>query len=152
MLCHQRDQVFLSLAVTPMRLNISEGDHMKMKVAVLALLFLGLSQVSYADHHGSEGCGCPFKKAMRGVEGVLTFPLEYVNQYEALHQNNSAVASVIGSVFAGTAMSVKRVVNGVYDIVLFPVKAPGNYGLLLGDKYDTALDEYRGNQGSCSKK
>lgn len=123
---------------------------MKMKVAILALLFLGLAQVSYADHHESDGCGCMGKKVMRGVEGVITFPLEYVNQYEVLHHKNSAPAALIGSVFSGTAMSVKRIVNGVYDIVAFPVKVPGNYGLLLGDKYDTALDAYQGNHGSCS--
>lgn len=120
---------------------------MKMKAVFLALLILSVAQVSYA---GSDGCGCMGKKAMRGVEGLLTFPLEYVNQYEVLHHKNSAPASVIGAVFAGTAMSVKRVLNGVYDVVTFPVKVPGNYGLLLGDKYDTALDAYQGNHGSCS--
>lgn len=123
---------------------------MKIKVAILALLFLGLAQVSYADHHESNCCEGMGKKAMRGVEGVITFPLEYVNQYEVLHHKNSAPAALIGSVFSGTAMSVKRIVNGVYDIVAFPVKVPGNYGLLLGDKYDTALDAYQGNHGSCS--
>ena len=39
-------------------------------------------------------------------------------------------------------MMGKRIVNGAYDIVTFPVNFPKDYGLLLNDGAETALKNY----------
>lgn len=117
---------------------------MKTKIAYFALILFFVTQTAFA------ACKCPGTKFLRGVEGIATFPIEYLNQYQKLSDQNGIIPSSVGAVFAGTAMSVKRLINGVYDIVSFPVKAPGSYGLLLADEDDTALDAYQSLQGQAA--
>lgn len=112
---------------------------MKTKTALIALILFVSTQTAFA--------GNPGEKFVRGIEGALTSPVEYLNQYQIANYDHGLFSSVVIMVLGGTAMTVKRLINGVYDIVSFPVSAPRDYGLLLNDKYETALDGYRATQG-----
>ena len=113
---------------------------MKIKTAFFILFFFAISQTSFA--------GTPAHKFVRGIEGLVTSPLEYINQYQAANDKQGIIASAAIGVFGGTAMTIKRVLNGVYDIVSFPVNAPKDYSLLFADDSETALDAYTRSQNS----
>ncbi|HRK62278.1 MAG TPA: exosortase system-associated protein, TIGR04073 family [Candidatus Omnitrophota bacterium] len=112
---------------------------MKIKTALFILALFAVTQSAFA---GSAG-----EKFVRGIEGTLTSPVEYLNQYQIANYDHGLISSAVIMVLGGTAMTVKRLINGVYDIVSFPVSLPRDYGLLLNDKYETALDGYRATQG-----
>ena len=115
---------------------------MKIKTAFFILSIFAISQTAFA--------GTPGHKFVRGLEGLVTSPLEYLNQYQAANNQNGIIASAAIGVLGGTAMTIKRIVNGAYDIVSFPVNAPKNYGLLLADDSETALTAYTDSQNSGS--
>ena len=94
--------------------------------------------------------GTPAHKLVRGIEGIVTSPLEYLNQYNIASGKQSDVASVAVGIFGGTAMMLKRILNGVYDVVAFPINAPKDYGLLLKDEHETALKNYNQLQNAPS--
>lgn len=110
--------------------------------AVLAVVML-MAQPAFASGH-TECDGCPMKhKLVRGVEGIVTAPWEYVNQYIVLADGGQRpISGLLGTVIAGTAMTVKRAINGVYDVVTFPVDLPKDGAQLLPDKSETALSNY----------
>lgn len=106
---------------------------MKNKMAALIIVSMLFTTAAFA--------GCPVKKLGRGVEGIVTSPLEYWNQYLIASDTQHLVSSLVSTVLAGTAMTVKRLVNGVYDVVTFPVNYPKD-AQLLGDASESALDSY----------
>jgi putative exosortase-associated protein (TIGR04073 family) len=112
---------------------------MKIKTAVFILCLASFAQLVFAENAGH--------KLARGLEGIVTSPVEYLNQYQIASDENGVVASSATMVLGGTAMTVKRIINGAYDVVTFPVSLPKNYGLLLYDRDETALKTYRAIQG-----
>lgn len=112
---------------------------MKTKMTVFILSFFVFSQAAFAGtwHH----------KLYRGIEGVITSPLEYVNQAQIASQNKSVIESTLSTIVGGTVMTVKRIVNGAYDIVTFPLPYPDSYRILLNDSSETAVDAYSSGQG-----
>ncbi|HCM42020.1 MAG TPA: hypothetical protein PLY88_07025 [Candidatus Omnitrophota bacterium] len=122
---------------------------MKKKIFALLAMVALMAQPAFAMGHGD--CDkCPMKhKLLRGVEGIVTSPIEYVNQYNVLAETRRPASGMIGTVLAGTAMTAKRLINGVYDVVTFPVDLPKDGRLLLNDKHETALASYK--KGSCAK-
>lgn len=123
---------------------------MKIKTAFFILSILAVSQTAFARlaDAPAQRAGAPADKFVRGLEGVVTSPLEYINQYQMASNTHGLVASVAGSVLGGTAMMLKRIINGAYDIVSFPVNAPKDYGLLLPDDSETALAFYARSQNA----
>lgn len=116
---------------------------MKIKTAFFILSIFMISQSAFAAEK-------PFHKLTRGLEGIVTSPLEFINQYQIASEKRSLIPSLATGLFGGAAMVVKRLVNGVYDIVTFPVNLPKNYGLLLKDESETALDAYDSSQNYSS--
>lgn len=112
---------------------------MKIKTAIFIFCFAAFSSHAFAESAGH--------KLTRGLEGIVTSPVEYLNQYQIASEKKGVFASLITTAVGGTAMTVKRVVNGAYDVVTFPVSLPKGYGLLLADEDETALDAYRSTQG-----
>lgn len=104
-------------------------------MSFLLLTFFATTQLAFG--------GTPAHKFVRGIEGVLTSPLEYVNQYYIATEKQSDLATGVIIVFGGTAMMIKRIMNGAYDIVTFPVNSPKDYGQLLKDESETALQNYK---------
>ncbi len=115
---------------------------MKIKSAFFILSIFLISQTAFA--------GTPAHKLARGLEGVVTSPMEYLNQYQQGTNKHGVISGLAIGVIGGTAMLGKRLVNGVYDIVSFPVSAPKDYGLLLADDSETAIDAYSASQNSTS--
>ena len=111
-------------------------------MSCLLLTFFAMTQLAFA--------GTPAHKLVRGIEGIVTSPLEYLNQYNIASGKQSDVASVAVGIFGGTAMTLKRILNGAYDIVTFPVNSPKDYGLLLNDESETALQNHKQLQNAPS--
>ncbi len=115
---------------------------MKTKTAFFALSILLASNLAFAS--------TPGHKFIRGLEGIVTSPVEYINQYQLAHSKQGLVPSVGIGVIGGTAVMIKRLINGVYDVVSFPIKNPRDYGLLLDDPSETAIQAYKANQNTES--
>ena len=108
---------------------------MKNKIIFSVILMFAVAQMGFAPK--------PIQKLGRGVEGILTSPIEYLNEYLESHQNRESIpASLVTAAVMGTAMTVKRIINGVYDIVTFPIPYPRPYRLLWKDPAETALQDY----------
>lgn len=114
---------------------------MKIKAAFFILSFVFISQLALATPR-------PVLKLGRGVEGLLSAPIEYGNEYQMARQKQSVIGSSVTSLTMGTVMMGKRLINGLYDIVAFPVPYPQaknlvsgdiSYRLLLKDDFETAL-------------
>ncbi len=108
---------------------------MKSKIVLFVLLAMVTSQVSFAATK-------PVEKLKRGGVGIITAPFEFCNEYKNTRKEYGVPQSIADSIFVGTLFGFKRVLNGAYDIVTFPVNYPSGYGLLLPDAYETALDEH----------
>ena len=115
---------------------------MKIKNAFFILSIFVISQTAFA--------GTPGHKFVRGLEGIVTSPMEYINQYQLASNKKNFVSSVAIGVIGGTAVMIKRLINGVYDVVSFPIKNPNDYGLLLSDEFETAIDAYSANQNASA--
>jgi|GEM_PF-2432912 len=113
---------------------------MKIKTAFFILSIFVISQTAFA--------GTPGHKLVRGLEGIVTSPMEYINQYQLASNKKNFVASVAIGVIGGTSVMIKRLINGVYDVMSFPIKNPNDYGLLLSDDSETAIDAYLANQNA----
>lgn len=123
---------------------------MNKKIYVLLAAIMLVSPAAFAGGHG-ECDKCPMMhKLSRGAVGIVSAPLEYVNQYNVLAETRRPISGVVGTVLAGTAMTAKRLINGVYDVVTFPVDLPKDGRLLLNDKSETAFASYHGKEG-CTK-
>lgn len=112
---------------------------MKIKAAFLTLSIFLISQTAFADtwHH----------KLYRGIEGIITSPLEYINQAQHAAAKKMIIEATFITVVGGTFMMGKRLINGAYDIVTFPLPFPRPYRILLNDPSETALDALQGGQG-----
>jgi len=108
---------------------------MKIKTALFTLALFAVTQSAFAAPR-------PIEKLSRGVEGLLTAPMEYWNEYQLANYKDGVVASVVTALLMGTAMTGKRIINGVYDILAFPVPYPKPYRILLNDPSETALDRH----------
>lgn len=109
---------------------------MKKGIAFFVLLAMAVSQTAFA--------GAAVDKLKRGAEGLFTSPLEISNEYRNTRAADGNVAeSMATGVFVGLIMTGKRIINGAYDIVTFPLNCPRTYRLLLADDYPTALAEHR---------
>lgn len=108
---------------------------MKNKTTFLLVFILAVSQM---------GAAKPIYKLGRGVEGLLTAPIEYFNEYVIAAEEKGPIVGVVASIFGGTAMTVKRVINGAYDILTFPLPYPKPYRILWRDEAETALQDYYG--------
>lgn len=117
---------------------------MKIKTAIFILSILSVSQSAFAV--------TPADKFLRGLEGLVSSPLEYFNQYRISAEKRSIVPSLAVGVLGGTLMTVKRLLNGVYDVVSFPVNLPKNYRLLLNDDTETAWQNYKSLQNKNTNK
>ena len=106
---------------------------MRNKAALLLVLIFACTHL---------GAARPIYKLGRGVEGILTAPIEYFNEYLIASEKKSQITAVVAGVFGGTAMTVKRLINGVYDIVTFPLPYPKPYRILWRDDAETALQDY----------
>ncbi len=113
---------------------------MKIKAAFLTLSLILISQTAFAEswHH----------KLYRGIEGIITSPLEYFNQAQLAAEKKNMIETTFVTIVGGTVMTVKRIINGAYDIVTFPLPFPRPYRILLDDPAETALDALQGGQGA----
>ena len=109
---------------------------MKHKVALFVLLAMAVSTMSYAASSATD-------KLKRGAEGIFTSPLEICNNYRETRKEYGVPQSLASGVFVGMFDTGKRLINGTYDEVTFPVNYPSDYGLLWRDDYATALQEHR---------
>ena len=113
---------------------------MKIKTLFFLLSLVITTQVAFADTDAAVAT--PGHKFVRGLEGLVSAPFEYFNQYSIASEKHSVFSSLMIGVFGGTAMTIKRLVNGVYDVISFPINAPEPYALLLKDEADTALQNF----------
>jgi hypothetical protein len=125
---------------------------MKNKIALLVLMVMIVSQSAYAAGCSKDGY-CPIKgKLMRGVKGIVTSPIEMCNEYKNARAADYNVAeSTASGIFVGAFMAGKRIVNGTYDVITFPINWPKEHGLLFSDSYPTAWDEHKALKQSSVK-
>jgi len=93
----------------------------------LVAVFLVLSFAS------SAYCDDMIKKFGRGICNIITCPLEFLEQIKRVNNADGPAASMTVGVLKGIAMTVTRGVVGVYEVVLFPVPIPKDYGPVLTD-------------------
>ncbi len=114
---------------------------MKIKAVFFILSFVFISQLAFA----TPKC---ILKLGRGFEGLLSAPIEYGTEYQMARQKQSVIGSSVTALTMGTVMMGKRLINGLYDIVSFPVPYPQaknlatgdvSYRLLIKDDFETAL-------------
>ena len=108
---------------------------MKNKVVLLVLFAMAISQVAFAS--------AATDKLKRGGEGIFTAPLEHCNEYLNTRAEYGVPQSIAAAIFQGAFYTGKRLINGIYDVLTFPLNCPKEHGLLFADAYPTALDEHR---------
>ncbi len=73
----------------------------------------------------------PVTKLGRGVENVVTSPVEFLTQYMVAGEQGNPVSGIVVGTLFGAGMTVVRILAGVYEIVSFPFPLPKNYEPLL---------------------
>ena len=103
------------------------------------ILFLTLAVTSFFAPC-SRAADNPGDKLTRGVVNVITAPIEIAKQIDAgwkeSNKKTSSVSAGILSGFAkGIAYTAGRMGSGVWDILSFPFKTPGNYDPLMKPEF-----------------
>lgn len=81
----------------------------------------------------SAYCGGPVEKLSRGLSNMLTFPCEIPYQISQTNKQNGLTAAIGYGTIKGIFMAGARALAGVYEVVTFPVPAPGNFDPILTD-------------------
>lgn len=97
----------------------------KIKKTVLFLLAVTIAC------SGTARAGDAITKLGRGVENVITSPVEFLTQYAVMGESGNPVVRVVGGTIYGLGMMAVRILGGVYEIVTFPVPLPKGYEPVL---------------------
>ncbi len=96
------------------------------KIIVCYLMFsilIGAASPAY--------CNGPVEKLGRGFSNTLTFPCEIPYQISQSNKQNGLTAALSYGVLNGIFMAGVRALVGVYEIVTFPIPAPGGFDPIL---------------------
>ena len=91
----------------------------------------------------------PTNKLSRGIVNIVTSPVEIAKQVdlswkESAKQSKNVSGGIFSGLFKGLAYTVGRMGSGIWDVVSFPFKTPGNYEPLM--KPDYVLDKESNSQ------
>jgi putative exosortase-associated protein (TIGR04073 family) len=76
-------------------------------------------------------CDGPVEKLSRGLANTITFPCEIPYQISQTNSQNGLTAALSYGVLNGIFMTGVRAIVGIYEIVTFPIPAPGDFGPIL---------------------
>ncbi len=86
----------------------------------------------------------PTDKLGRGIINIVTSPVEIAKQVDlgwkqSTKKSKNVSSGVLSGIVKGLAYTVGRMGSGIWDVVSFPFKTPGNYEPLM--KPDFVLDK-----------
>ena len=110
---------------------------------VFTLVFILGNQSVWADN--------PVIKLARGVENIVTSPLEYLLHYDLLNKEGKSltVTALAGTAY-GTFWTGERILGGLAEAVTFLIPRPAHYGPL--QKPSTPIESLRAHSYFDAKK
>ncbi|MCX5679797.1 MAG: exosortase system-associated protein, TIGR04073 family [Candidatus Omnitrophica bacterium] len=78
-------------------------------------------------------CSGPAEKLSRGISNILTFPCEIPYQISETNKQNGLTTAIGYGTLKGIFMAGVRVLMGVYEVITFPIPAPGNFEPIMTD-------------------
>ena len=100
-----------------------------MKIVSILLLAVLLMAVLVAPGY----CYGPVEKLSRGISNIFTFPCEIPYQISETNKQNGLPAAIGYGTLKGIFYSVARLLVGGYEVITFPIPAPGNFEPILTD-------------------
>ena len=78
--------------------------------------------------------GGPITKLGRGLENIVTSPVEFLTQFIVAGDENGPVTTFVKGTVYGTGAMVGRILGGATEVVTFPIPLPRHYDPLMDPK------------------